>query len=742
MIRQGLLLHALAGIQSRLLTIAGQGADQGGLAPADAQLQHQAVEAVALGAARPDGDEGGLEGLLDVAEHQMLAGFVAQHELVDPDRLAGRRHLEALFDQRLQAHVLQDRQHIGQRGSGARAIELEAERHRAVARAAEGADADGLALGQVVDDRDVGQGLIGVVLVAIAGREGAGVASQQVRDAAGGTFADDRFEAVVPGAGSFGDGGLDGGHVRLGVIARRHAQDVVDTGQRRVREAGIVCRHPAPERVGQDLAGPGADARVIAVARHEHQHRDEAVERVAAGEDLHARPVVEVQHAQRGAQQLGLVALEQLVARPGLEDVAQALAVVAVRILAGRTQHMGDLAADQRHFVRGGLVGLGGEQAHEADLARGLAVGAVPAHADIIHVAAAMDARAQVGLGHHDRVADVDVRADLGRQDGRLAASAQDGAGLVAQDAQAAFRLVQRLLGRIAAIGGAGIFIDAGAQEHEVVALQPVEEVEILGLLLGRHRRRRGLQFGDRTAHQGAHGLEVLHGVADVGQRFADARRQGRFAVLADRGQPDLDHRAAHAATVGHGVEHGPDREAGLGHLAHDAVDQERTVGLDDLEQVGGGLAAFGATHADDGFGDVLGVFAETPEFGQGAGDVGDVQARQLLGRPVVLRLGGKAARSGRQGLDRHAQGLGEGGYQRADRDLIRLEVVFFTDHRISSRIFGRNLALLSVTSTATGQIGKNSCWHRPKSAGKRKRRRLGGSRRREPARGIAGVIR
>jgi hypothetical protein len=168
----------------------------------------------------------------------------------------------------------------------------------------------------------------------------------------------------------------------------------------------------------------------------------------------------------------------------------------------------------------------------------------------------------------------------------------------------------------------------------------------------------RPLQLGDRAAHQGAHGLEVLHGHLDVGQRFADAIQQGRLAVLADRRQPDLDHRAADAAAVRHGVEHGPDREAGLGHLAHDAVDQERPVGLDDLEQVGGGFAAFGAAQADGRFGQVLGALAEAPEVGQGAGHVGDVQTGQLLGRPVVLGLGGEAARGGRQGLGRQPKAL------------------------------------------------------------------------------------
>jgi hypothetical protein len=83
----------------------------------------------------------------------------------------------------------------------------------------------------------------------------------------------------------------------------------------------------------------------------------------------------------------------------------------------------------------------------------------------------------------------------------------------------------------------------------------------------------------------------------------------------------------------------------GLGDGAHDAVDQERAVGLDDLEQVAlqVGPVAFGAADADGGIGQVRRL-AEAPEVGQGGPRRRDVEAGQLLGRPVVLGLGGEAA--------------------------------------------------------------------------------------------------
>ncbi len=712
-VRQGPLLNALAGIQAGLLAIASQGPNEGGLAPADAQLQDQAVEAVALGPVRPDRDEGGLEGGLDVAERQVLATLVAQCELVDPDLgvraarvMGGRGQLEAVLDQGLQAHVLEDRQHVGQGRGGAGAIELEAEGQLVVVGMAEGPHPHGLVGGEVVNDGEVGQGLGGVVLVAIAGREGALPAGQGLGDAARrAAVADGGLEAVFPGAGGLGDGGFQRFQVRIAVLARRHAQHVVHPGERGVGEAGIVGADPPLIGVGQDLAGPLAHAAVIALARHEHQHRDEAVERVLASEQSHARPVVEVQHPQGHRQQLVLGDLEQLVARPSLQDVAQALAAVAFGILAGFAEHVLDLAADHRHLVGGRLVGLGGEQAHEADLARGLAVGAVPAHPDIVHIAATVDLGAQVRLGHHQGRAQQQVVADLGRQDRRLAASAQHRQGLVAQHAQAALGLVQRLLGGVTAVWRAGIFVDPGPEEHEVVAFQPVEEGQALGALGLGNGHGRGAQFVDRAMDQRLHGAEVVDRHLDIGQGVANSGDQGLFAVLAHRGQIDLDHRAAagpiaHAKTVDHRVEHGPHREALLGDGAHDAVDQKRAVGLDDLQQVAfqvGSVGAARGAHTDrEGGGHGL---AEPPEIDPALGQVGGLEPGEFLGRPVLLDLGGEGGL--RRGQRLHAQSSSEGRDQISRMSCGCRGVKFCTDHGISSRIFGDNLALSGPVSTS-----------------------------------------
>src|SRR6185312_14743005 len=128
----------------------------------------------------------------------------------------------------------------------------------------------------------------------------------------------------------------------------READDVVHACQRGVGEARIGGRDPSAIGARQDAAGPRRQLGIVLVARQEEQQRGEAVERIAPLEQPNAWPVVEVQYAQRLGEQVVLAHLEELVARMVLDDVLQALFVVAARYRGGPDQDVGHLFADQR----------------------------------------------------------------------------------------------------------------------------------------------------------------------------------------------------------------------------------------------------------------------------------------------------------------------------------------------------------------------------------------------------------
>jgi hypothetical protein len=567
----------------------------------------------------------------------------------------------APFLKRLQPHVRQDRQDVGQRHGRTPAVQFEAEVQRAVGRVAEGAHGHrftgpDLARGvQGVDGLVVGDGLGRGVAVAIAGPEGVGPAGadRADRDLVHVGGAQGAFETVDPAATRLGDLGVQRGLIRARMIAGGHADDVVDADQRLIRQLRIPGRHPAAPRAGQDGADPFTDRGVETLTRDEGQDRDEAVERILAGEGLDPRAVVQVQDAQGDLEQLVLGDLEEFVARIVLEDVLQPLVAVRAFQLARAGQGVGHLAADQRHFRRGLVIGLGGEQADEAGLARGAAVGAEALDPDVVHVGPAVDARADVGLGDRDRLGQVQLALHLLGQDRRFGGAAQHSALRVRQHAQADAGLGQGRLGLVAAVLAARIVVVTGAEEDEMVRRQPAQEFEVLGQDFGVDAGGRGLEVGDRTGDQLVHGGVVGHRCAHIGQGLGHGLAQGVAALLRQGVDDDDDHRDAAGRPLDDRVVHRTHGDAGLGQLAHDAVDQEGLVVLDDGQDVIAGGRARGAgvrPDADAGRGRRIALGDRTPHRGQQSGEVGAVQLRRLVCGVVLQHLGqvGLLSRAGR----------------------------------------------------------------------------------------------
>ena len=81
MFRERADLHLLGRVQSRLAAIAAQRAEQGGGPPVRSQRHDEAIEAIILGVARPDGFERFLEARIE----PLLAGEAFDGEVVYVD---------------------------------------------------------------------------------------------------------------------------------------------------------------------------------------------------------------------------------------------------------------------------------------------------------------------------------------------------------------------------------------------------------------------------------------------------------------------------------------------------------------------------------------------------------------------------------------------------------------------------------------------------------------------------------
>ncbi|MNS55412.1 hypothetical protein D3C72_882470 [compost metagenome] len=256
-----------------------------------------------------------------------------------------------------------------------------------------------------------------------------------------------------------------------------------------------------------------------------------------------------------------------------------------------------------------------------------------------------MDARADVGLGHRHRLAEVQLALHGLGQDRRLRGAAQDAALRIAQHAQPAIGNLQRGFGSIAAVGVARIGVVAGAEEDEVVALGPAQEGDVLfqhGGIDGGGGR--GLQLLDRVAHRLDHGGVIGHGGAHVGHGLGQAFAQNVAALLGQGIDDDDDQRVATTSLdLSDGVEQGAHGDAGLGQLAQHAVDQEGGVVLQDQDAVIAGRGAVGADQGSDrDAGGLAGLtrLGRTPDQSQQGGQIVAAQFRRLVGGVVVEGLG------------------------------------------------------------------------------------------------------
>ena len=476
MVRQRLLLYALGGVQTCLLAIPRQRPDQRRIAPGKGKLHHQAIEAVVFRPSGPDGDHSVLERILDLAKDQVAATRVLNLEVVNPDGgCAGRRDPEPGLGDRLQAHVVQNRQNVGQMSRLAPPIELHPEHQQAVGSRAIGPGAEGLIGARGLDDRNVFQRLSGLGTVAVTGREGLAIA----RDGGGHLLRcpparpDGGIEAIFPRTGGFGDLRLDLAQVRRQMLARREADDVVNPCQRAVVEARVIGGQPSTIGRHQQLARTPAKVGIVAVARHVQEDRSKPVERIGSFEQLYAGSILQVQDAHGLVQKFVLRDLEELISRMVLDDVAQSLFVVAAGRGAGPGHDPGDFFPDKGHLDGGLIVGIGGEQPDKPYLTAGPSVGAVAFDAHVIHVTAPVDAALHIGFGDGQRRVADDSVLDLSHQDGGLIGAAQDGPLRVAQHAQAIAGLIERLFRRVLAGLQARVFVDPRTQKNEVVGVQP-----------------------------------------------------------------------------------------------------------------------------------------------------------------------------------------------------------------------------------------------------------------------------
>ena len=424
---------------------------------------------------------------------------------------------------------------------------------------------------------------------------------------------------------------------------------------------------PAAEGGFQDRLDPFAQHRVVAVARQEDEARHESFQRVAADEQGGSLAFLQVQDAHGDLRQVGIGDLVQLVAGIGVEDVGQGLGVVADALEIRAAQRPLHFLAQERDGARAGVVGRRGEQAHEHAFAGDGAIVVELLDDDDVQRHPPVHRRYHVGLGHQHQVRPADGVLDGRRQVGEVAAQAVEQARLdPAQHAEAAV-LDDVQPGFLRSVDEAVV---AEAEEREVVVVEPAQERNDLGHILGRVGGRAAFQMGDGVLQMVAHGPPVADGGADVDQHRLDLRldltqRLGRALLVHLDVHEALGDGPIHGRPVAQGGDGAGGRAVDLDHRVDDQmdgqpecvqrsgerVDEERHVVVDDLDDGVAGVPAvlvivrvigpdLGGTRRPLG--------AEMPEAEGGTVQVVGLLADDVVGRDVPVVEADEALRVGR----------------------------------------------------------------------------------------------
>ena len=370
-VRHQRLLHVpVAERDARLAQVLADRPQHGDLAPGECGAEDEAVVAVVLHLAAPGAHERVLEAVADAAGIEIARSRVGQAEVVDPDPVGAVRddRVRALV-RNLHAHVLEQRQHVGEGEGAAGPEQLRAQHARPGLERAVEADAESLVPWELLDVHDVRERGAGHPVGPVGGWKSLRVTAKQLGAALLAELLDERLlEVVGPGARGRHEHHLDLACVEFRHLAGFHVRDEMQAYHDGLGHARRVVDARGAGGVSQDRLDAAPVLRVEAVARHEHEHREEAPKRVAPCEQPQSLALAEVKDPHRHLEQLVRRDLEQLVARIRVEDLEQRLLVVAAVREARALEHRGDPAPQDRDLGRGRAVGRVRVEPEEATL--------------------------------------------------------------------------------------------------------------------------------------------------------------------------------------------------------------------------------------------------------------------------------------------------------------------------------------------------------------------------------------
>jgi hypothetical protein len=283
---------ALSVRSAGLAQVTSIGAQHRDLPACQTRGKHQSVIGIIVAVPVPNGHEGVFEDNAVVLHRDFFAGLALDLHFVQPDdvaELVGDIDGIGQFADNAKAHVLEKRNAFRQRDRRTVVVDAQAGFLVRLSGRAEEIDVDGIFRREPGDALQVLHGLGRQHRVAISfGKTGIAQYARRRADALGHQLLE---EMILPRAGDRLDLRFEPGLFRFRRLALAAADDEVHARQCAFREGRVISRNVAVVAGREIFGDPCADRGIVAVARHEDDDRDKAVERIDAGKDTHSRPL-------------------------------------------------------------------------------------------------------------------------------------------------------------------------------------------------------------------------------------------------------------------------------------------------------------------------------------------------------------------------------------------------------------------------------------------------------------------
>ena len=397
----------LGRVHTRLPAIGRQAAQKICIAPACTSIEHQPVKPVILHLPGPHRHESILKSTTRFFKIDTLACFMAHHQIMHPIDIRGilsgfcnRAHRITGFKIDKQTHIFKHRHRLRQGNRLTARIYLCTNYFFTVLVTFVDTQTHRRFIAKLRQLRNITQSFLGWKCFSVSSvkpfcKKTCPIADMVFKGLAGQGCA----ERIFPTCRKAGNLALQHIQIRFGP-ARFQGELNVQAHELSGIKPRLKALQLGVKSISQKVNNPGADLGFVGIARDKNKRRDEPVKLVTAHKKARMRTPHKLNNPLNNRGQRFSFGLEQLIARPCLQNIGKGFGSMPARLCARHCNHALKAAADQRNTSRCFIISISREETHKARLSNHTPLFIIMFDPNIISANMAMHARNHGRLGN------------------------------------------------------------------------------------------------------------------------------------------------------------------------------------------------------------------------------------------------------------------------------------------------------------------------------------------------------